>query len=102
MNNNEWYLYLIRCRDSSLYTGISTDVNRRFSQHQKEGRGGSKYLKGRGPLVLVFQAKVGAKGMALKVENIVKRLSKDKKETLLLNNHHLKDIIDKIKSADEA
>ena len=55
----DWYLYLIRCRDSTLYTGISTDVDRRLAQHQGEGSAGSRYLKGRGPLRLVFQEKLG-------------------------------------------
>ena len=45
---DEWYLYVIRCRDGSLYTGISTDVERRFADHQADN--GAKYLRGRGPI----------------------------------------------------
>ena len=80
---SEWYLYLIRCRDSTLYTGISTDVDRRLAQHQGEGNAGSRYLKGRGPLSLVFQEKLGSKSLALKVERRVKRMSKARKEKLI-------------------
>jgi putative endonuclease len=80
---SDWYLYLIRCRDSTLYTGISTDVDRRLAQHQGEGNGGSRYLKGRGPLSLVFQEKLGSKSLALKVEHRVKRMSKARKEKLI-------------------
>jgi putative endonuclease len=75
-----WYLYMVRCHDGSLYTGIATDVERRFGQHQGSGDGGSKYLRGRGPLTLVFQERVGDRSLALKVEAMVKRLSKEKKE----------------------
>jgi putative endonuclease len=80
---SDWYLYLIRCRDDTLYTGISTDVDRRFAQHRSEGYSGSKYLKGRGPLSLVFKEKLGSKSLALKVEYRVKRMTKARKEKLV-------------------
>ena len=76
----DWYLYLVRCRDGSLYTGITTDVARRFAEHQGNGDVGAKYLRGRGPLVLVFQKKLGSRSLALGVESKVKKLSK-KRET---------------------
>ena len=80
---SDWYLYLIRCHDGTLYTGITTDVDRRFAQHQRQGATGSKYLKGRGPLVLVFQERLGTKSLALKVERRVKKMSKGRKERLI-------------------
>ena len=80
---SDWYLYLIRCRDDTLYTGISTDVDRRFAQHQSEGHAGSRYLKGRGPLRLVFKEKLGSRSLALKVEHRVKRMAKARKEKLV-------------------
>lgn len=83
MTTSDWYLYLIRCRDGSLYTGISTNVIRRFHQHQGEGKSGSKYLKGRGPLTLVLWERLGDKTLALKVESKVKKLSKSNKEKLV-------------------
>ena len=79
----DWYLYLIRCRDGTLYTGISTDVERRFAQHQGSGSAGSKYLKGRGSLTLVFQQKMASRSLALKREGEVKGLSKARKEKLI-------------------
>ena len=79
----DWYLYLIRCRDGSLYTGITIDVARRFAQHREGGAAGAKYLKGRGPLTLVFKKKLGSNSLALKVERRVKKLSKAKKEELV-------------------
>jgi putative endonuclease len=77
---SDWYVYMVRCRDGNLYTGIATDVERRFTEHQ-ECRG-AKYLRGRGPLKLVFKQRVGQKGRALKAERRIKRLPKQKKEAL--------------------
>ena len=93
----DWYLYLIRCRDSTLYTGISTDVDRRLAQHQGEGNAGSRYLKGRGPLSLVFQEKLGSKSLALKVERRVKRMSKARKEKLIKVSGHAVQIVNRTK-----
>jgi putative endonuclease len=76
-----WHLYLIRCSDGSLYTGISTDVERRFQAHQ-ENRG-ARRLRGRGPLRLVYSRPVGDRGQALRIEHRVKRLSKAEKERLV-------------------
>jgi putative endonuclease len=86
----DWYLYLIRCRDGSLYTGITTDVERRLAEHQA-GKG-SKYLRGRSPLTLVFKEKVGSKNHALAVEIKVKKLTKARKEELVGGNTSLADI----------
>jgi putative endonuclease len=79
----DWHLYMIRCRDTSLYTGIATCVERRFAQHQEAMYAGSKYLKGRGPLALVFQRKIGSKSLALKIEIQIKKLSRLEKEKLI-------------------
>jgi putative endonuclease len=86
----DWYLYLIRCRDGSLYTGITTDVARRFSEH-RSGKG-SKYLRGRSPLTLVFQKKLGSKNHALAVEHRIKQLTKVKKEELIRNDSRIDEI----------
>src|SRR4030043_104671 len=80
----DWHLYLIRCHDGSLYTGITTNVARRFAEHQGNGDTGAKYLRGREPLVLVFQKKLGSRSLALGVESKVKKLSKARKEEMYL------------------
>ena len=92
----DWYLYVVRCHDGSLYTGISTDVARRFAQHQRAGSAGSNYLKGKGPLTLVFQKNLGSRGLALRVESKVKKLSKAKKEALVKNQKHIEVIIKQV------
>ena len=92
----DWYLYLVRCRDGSLYTGITTDVARRFAEHQGNGDAGAKYLRGRGPLVLVFQKNLGSRSLALAVESKVKKLSKARKEELIKNKKHIEVIIKQV------
>lgn len=93
-----WHLYLIRCHDGSLYTGITTDVARRFAEHQGNKSTGAKYLRGREPLVLVFQKKLGSRSLALGVESKVKKLSKAKKEELIRANKSIDDIIKQVSS----
>ena len=76
-----WNLYMIRCRDNSLYTGITTNVERRFDEHE-HGKG-SKYLRGKGPLRLEFSARAGTRSRALRLEYWIKRLSKREKERIV-------------------
>jgi putative endonuclease len=77
----EWYLYMVRCRDGNLYTGIATDIERRVAEHQA-GKG-AKYLRGRAPLKLVFKKRIGSRSLALKVEQAVKKLPKCRKEKII-------------------
>ena len=76
-----WHLYLIRCDDGALYTGITTDVQRRLQEHRRNR--GARRLRGRGPLELVFAQAVGDRGLALRLESAVKRWSKARKERLV-------------------
>ena len=80
---SNWFLYLIRCKNGKLYTGITTDVERRFAEHKSNDKRGSKYLRGKAPLTLVMKKKIASKSMALKIEAKVKKLSKIKKEMLV-------------------
>jgi len=77
-----WSVYLIRSAGGALYAGITTEVERRLAQHGA-GRG-SKFLRGRGPLELVYRRKLGERSLALRVEHALKRLDKAKKEALVL------------------
>jgi len=73
-NETPWFLYIIRCNNGNLYTGISTDVARRLAQH--ESGKGAKFLRGKGPLELVYQKKIGSRSDALKAESTIKKLTK--------------------------
>ena len=81
-------VYMLRCADGSLYTGIATDVSRRLAEHQSSPRG-AKYLRGRGPLTLAFQQAVGDRGDASKVEYLLKNLAKADKEELVAGRKSL-------------
>ena len=76
-----WFLYLVRTADNALYTGITTDVARRFLQHQT-GKG-AKALRGKGELQLAFSAPVGDRSLALRLEYRIKQLTKRQKERLV-------------------
>lgn len=80
-----WSIYLIRCANGHLYTGITTDVERRLEEHREGGAKGAKYLKGKGPLTLAWHQSIGSRSDALKMEIKVKRLPKADKEHLVTN-----------------
>ncbi|WP_163936563.1 GIY-YIG nuclease family protein [Paraferrimonas sp. SM1919] len=77
-----WSVYLVRSANNALYCGISTNPQRRLSEHQSKPQG-AKALKGKGPLSLVFSAEVGDRSQASKVEYQLKRLHKTSKEKLV-------------------
>jgi putative endonuclease len=79
-----WSVYMVRGKDNSLYTGVAQDVAKRFAQHQAQGAQCAKYLKGRAPLVLVYEEVVGNKSQALKREYALKQLPKAAKELMTL------------------
>ncbi len=72
---NGWSLYLLRCADGSIYTGITTDIARRLDEHQT-GTRGSKYLRGRRPLQLLYQRRIGDRSLASRLEHQVKNLAR--------------------------
>ena len=72
-----WKLYMLRCGDGSLYTGITTDVERRLEEH-RSGKG-AKYTRGRGPLALVYREECGDKSAALRRELEIKALPREEK-----------------------
>ena len=78
---SNWYLYILRCGDGTLYTGITTDVEKRLETH-RTGKG-AKYTRGRLPLELVYRESCGNHSDALKREIAVKRMTRQEKETLL-------------------
>lgn len=82
--NTSWFLYLIRIADGRLYTGITTDVERRFAEHQAGGARAARSLRGKGPLGLVFYQEVAScRSEAQKFEARVKRLPRLHKERIV-------------------
>ena len=77
---------MVRTNQGHLYTGITQNVARRFQEHQEGGQKAAKYLRGKGPLKLVFQQEIGSKSSALKAEFAIKKLPKHQKEILVTNS----------------
>ncbi len=79
----DWFLYVVRCAGGSLYTGVTTDVGRRFAEHASGGPRAAKYLRGRSPLELAFWTRVGEKSTALSLERRFKALPRARKLALI-------------------
>ena len=76
-----WYLYILRCGDGTLYTGITTDVDKRLAAH-RAGKG-ARYTRGRGPLELAYRETCGTHSAALKRELEIKSLPREEKQRLI-------------------
>jgi putative endonuclease len=76
-----WFVYIVRCADDSLYTGITRDVAARLRAHES-GRG-ARYTRSRGPLSLCAVRRCRSKGQALSLEHSIKRLRREAKQALL-------------------
>jgi putative endonuclease len=88
-----WSLYIVRCRDGALYTGIALDVRRRLAQHAGVRKGGAKALRGRGPLRVVLTRRLGPRSLALAVECRVKKMKTARKHLLLARRSMLDALI---------
>lgn len=78
----EWKVYILSTRLNTLYTGITTDVERRLREHTRLNKG-AKYLKGKGPLTVEWSQIVGTRSDALKVEYRIKQLNRPQKNALI-------------------
>ena len=77
-----WFVYMLRCADNSLYTGITTDLERRVAEHNHSDKG-AKYTRCRRPVRLVYNETIHSKRAAYKREWAIKQLSKTQKEALI-------------------
>jgi putative endonuclease len=77
-----WYVYIVRCRDNTLYTGISTDPQTRVVEHNT-GQNGAKYTRARRPVCLLYTEPAASRSAALKREIAIKRLSRQAKLALI-------------------
>ena len=78
----QWLLYMVRCADDSLYTGITNDLQRRIEEHNSN-RKSAKYTRSRQPVTLVYQEECSSRSAALKREIAVKKMDKQQKERLI-------------------
>ena len=82
MSRDDYSLYILRCVDGSLYTGIACDVPSRMEEHLN-GKRGARYLRGRSPFELVFEHVVGNRSSAQRAEYRVKKLRRNEKLELI-------------------
>ncbi|MBM38431.1 MAG: hypothetical protein CMO97_05100 [Woeseia sp.] len=75
--SKKWYFYVLSCRDSSLYTGVTTDVQRRLKEHNSSK--GAKYTRSRLPVTLLYFKEMPNRSIAQKCESRFKKLSRDEK-----------------------
>ena len=76
-----WYLYILQCGDGSLYTGITTDVEKRLEAH-RSGKG-AKYTRGRGPVELAYSEMFDTQSEAMQREAAIKKLTRPQKQALI-------------------
>jgi putative endonuclease len=76
-----WTVYIARCRDGTLYTGATTDPERRLAEHNS-GSGGA-YTRSRTPVTMIYRERANNRSEAQRRERAIKRLSREQKETLV-------------------
>jgi len=80
-----WHVYILRCADNSLYTGVTLDVDKRLDEHNGIAKNGAKYTHSRRPVELTYLESADSRSEACKREYMIKSLSKSEKESLILN-----------------
>ncbi|WP_068544761.1 GIY-YIG nuclease family protein [Thalassotalea crassostreae] len=78
-----WFVYVVRCKDDSLYTGITTDIERRMDEHNGGGPKSAKYTRNRLPVVLTYSESCDSRSMASKRECEIKKLTRKQKLALI-------------------
>jgi putative endonuclease len=79
----KWLIYILECRDGSLYCGITNNIEKRLKQHKGEIKGGAKYTHSHWPCKLVYEEKSVSRSKASQREAIIKKMSKVEKQTLI-------------------
>ena len=80
---NNWWVYLLECKDDSLYCGITNNLEKRLKQHNGEIKGGAKYTRSHLPCKLVYKENSASRREALEREAAIKKMAKDEKQALI-------------------
>lgn len=89
-----WWVYLLRNERNALYTGITTQVDRRFSEHRKKQGKGARFTRACREITLVYQCGGFDKSQALKIESRIKSLNKKQKERIVASGFNRTDLCD--------
>jgi putative endonuclease len=84
-----WHVYIVRCSDGTLYTGITNDLEKRIEAHNS-GKDGARYTRSRRPVTLVYAEQAGSKSAAARLEYKIKRLERARKKELIKQGTRLK------------
>ena len=82
-SSSNWLVYILECRDDSLYCGITNNLEKRLKQHNGEIKGGAKYTRSHRPCKLVYKEESASRSEASQREAIIKKMSKDEKQDLI-------------------
>ena len=80
--NQDWFVYILQCSDKTLYTGVTTDIERRIEEHNT-GNKGAKYTAARRPVKLVYSEQLGSRSEAQQREHQIKSLTRQQKQQLI-------------------
>ncbi len=109
-SSGKWFVYMVRSGDGFLYTGVTTDVERRVSEHRSSSSAtasasskskGAKYFRTKSNLSLVFQHQVANRSIAQKLEYRIKQLGKPKKEALAAGKFSITELVTEIENNSE-
>ena len=92
-----WHVYIVRTRDGSLYTGITTDVARRLKEHLAKNGRGARYLRGRAPLDIVYRRNLGERRLALRVEWHLKRRPRAAKQAIVTDDPSRRELLRRLR-----
>lgn len=88
-----WSVYILRCGNGALYTGVTTDVPRRVREHQSGGRRAARFTRAFAPVELAYHCPIGTKRMACRIEYRIKQLPREKKEWIVSRNVSMERLI---------
>jgi len=91
-DNAAWFVYILRCRNGSLYTGISTDIDRRLQEH-RSGKRGARALRGNWPERVVFSCVLRSRSDAQRLEYRIKQLTRQQKQALIVGHVAVEDLL---------
>lgn len=83
---SRWHVYILRCADATLYTGVARDLQKRLLQHNGQQAGGPKYTRGRRPVQLAWADEVVDRSAALQREAAIKKLRRSEKLQLIASS----------------
>ena len=88
MTNSSWYIYILHCADNTLYTGITTDLDRRLVEHNSSTTKAAKYTRARQPVRIAYWESASDRSHASRREREIKRMPKSSKMALIHQHPH--------------